>query len=49
MPTCINDIGSNDFMDPFKVAQLADDTIIIAEHRESMCNKFNAAIKYSAD
>ena len=31
MPQCTKDIDYTDFMDPNNVAQLADDTIILAE------------------
>ena len=48
MPSCMENMGS-DFMDPFNVVQLADDTILLAENKESLIMKFRAAFAYSEE
>ena len=48
MPLCMEDIPNDDFMDPYNIAQLADDTIILAEHEASLIRKFDAALTYSS-
>ena len=47
MPESVRNIIPKDFMDPFCMAQLADDTSISAESLVSMTNKFHHVIKYS--
>ena len=48
MPQCTNDISSNDFMDPDAIAQLADDTAMLAELFESFKEKTTCILDYSA-
>ena len=48
MPLCMEDIPNDDFMDPYNIVQLADDTIILAEHEASLIRKFDAALTYSS-
>ena len=47
LPGSLNDGSLNDFMDPFCVAQLADDTTITAESLESQAKKFQKVIDYT--
>ena len=45
MPNSIS--TQDDFMDPFNCAQMADDTIIAAENRTSLANKFEQIYDFS--
>ena len=47
MARCTNDLPNNDYMDPYNLAQLADDTIIMAEYFQSIIQKFRCLFKYS--
>ena len=47
MPEAINSIPTMDFLDPYNLLQLADDTSILAEHFLSLQQKFIKLIKYS--
>ena len=47
MSPCINELIGEDFMDPFNIAQLANDTIILAEKQESLREKIHCLLKYS--
>ena len=47
MPNSVRDNTPKDFMDPFCMAQLADDTSISAESIRSMTGKFQKVIDYS--
>ena len=47
MPQSFDDIATSDFMDPYNLAQLADDTAIISETSESLINKVNAIFSFS--
>ena len=47
MPRCTDEIENTDFMDPFDMAQLADDTIILAEKWKSFKDKLNKTFQYS--
>ena len=47
LPKSLNDGTLNDFMDPFCVAQLADDTTITAESLASQTIKFQKVIDYT--
>ena len=47
MPLCTRNIGTNDFLDPFNLAQLADDTITLAESFNSLQVKLKALFEYS--
>ena len=47
MPLSTKNIGTNDFLDPFNVAQLADDTITLAEYSNSLQVKLRALFDYS--
>ena len=47
MPKSVRDNTPKDFMDPFCMAQLADDTSISAETLRSMTSKFQKVIGYS--
>ena len=47
--TALQGINSNDFMDPFNIAQLADDTAFYAENVESLRSKFKRIFAYSSD
>ena len=49
MGSALNDVDSNDFLDPYNLIQLADDTILLAEYFESLHRKFAAIFKYSKD
>ena len=49
MDSALNDVDSNDFLDPYNLIQLADDTILLAEYFESLHKKFAAIFKYSKD
>ena len=42
MPSAFNNLTISDYMDPYKLAQLADDTIIIADHTDHFKEKFIA-------
>ena len=48
MPECLRS-QINDFMDPFNLAQLADDTATFASMLESLKNKIVELLKYSKD
>ena len=47
MPQCTNEILREDFMDPFNIAQLADDTITLAEKQDSLVSKISCLLEYS--
>ena len=47
MPLCTRNIGTNDFLDPYNLAQLADDTITLAESFNSLQMKLKALFEYS--
>ena len=47
MPLCTRNIGTNDFLDPYNLAQLADDTMTLAEFFESLQLKLKALFNYS--
>ena len=47
MPQCTNEILREDFMDPFNIAQLADDTITLAEKQDSLVSKIRCLLEYS--
>ncbi len=47
MPHCTKNIGTNDFLDPYNIAQLADDTITFAELFKSLQLKLKALFNYS--
>ena len=47
MPKSVHDDNSKDFMDPYCVAQLADDTSLTSESHESKKNKFQKIINRS--
>ena len=47
MPLCTNELIGEGFMDPFNIAQLADDTIILAEKQESLREKIHSLLNYS--
>ena len=47
MPQCTKNIGTHDFLDPFNIAQLADDTISLAEFFPSLQIKLQALFAYS--
>ena len=49
MPKSLHDIPSKDFMDPYCIAQLADDTSLTAESLESKRNKFQKIIDCADD
>ena len=48
MPECLRN-QINDFMDPFNLAQLADDTATFASMLESLKNKIVELLKYSSE
>ena len=47
MPKCIDGLPNIDFMDPNNIAQLADDTIVLAETFHSFKAKFSQTFEYS--
>ena len=47
MPRCTDSIVTNDFMDPNIIAQLADDTALLAEQLESFKKKTKCLLGYS--
>ena len=47
MPSAFNNLDISDYMDPYNLAQLADDTTIIAEHIDRFKEKFIALLTYS--
>ena len=49
MKTATQDIGTNDFMDPINLAQLADDTATLAEKIQNLKLKLIKLFQYSAD
>ena len=48
MPSCLENINTNDFFDPFNLLQLADDTTVMADKLESLRLKFVALFSYSS-
>ena len=42
-----DNVNINDYMDPYNIAQLADDTTIISETFESLRSKMKAIVSYS--
>ena len=47
MPQCTNELENEDFMDPFNLAQLADDSIVLAEDVSSFLEKMRCLLRYS--
>lgn len=47
MPYCINPEHFNDFMKPFFISQLADDSISLSEHRESLIEIVKSLFSFS--
>ena len=47
MGNAVNTTNTTDFYDPYNLAQLADDTALIAEHFQSLSMKMNATFAYS--
>ena len=47
MPKCTAELNNTDFMDPNNIAQLADDTILLAENFQSFVTKFICLLKFS--
>ena len=48
MPASIKDLNTNDFMNPYPIGQLADDTAFYAENLENLRKKLHAILLYSA-
>ena len=48
MPDVLYD-QHDDFMDPFNISQLADDTVVYAEHISSLEDKFRKVLRYSKE
>ena len=48
MSSAFHNIDTNDFMDPYNLAQLADDTAFYAEHLENLRLKFQSILSFSA-
>ena len=46
-PSACNTIQTNDFMDPYCLAQLADDALIYSENLTNLRTKFEAILKFS--
>ena len=49
MPSAFENTVTEDFMDPYNLAQLADDTAFFAENIGSLRMKFEAILSFSAD
>ena len=49
MPNALKNLQTDDFMDPHNLAQLADDTAVLAEENENMKRKFKNVLEYSDD
>ena len=49
MGTCLSDLPKDDFMDPYCLLQLADDTNVLAESLKSLRIKFSALFDYSSE
>ena len=47
MAECLKRLPQSDFMDPFCLLQLADDTNLLAESLQSLSGKFSALYEYS--
>ena len=47
MPKAIDPTMTDDFMDPYNIAQLADDTVTFAEARDNLRYKFASLLSYS--
>ena len=47
MPTCTNELDNDNFMDPYNIAQLADDSIVIADNIISLKKKMYCLLNYS--
>ena len=47
MPESLNNLQTTDFLDPYNLLQLADDTSLLAEFFEAMQKKFRALFLYS--
>ena len=47
MPFCLKYLNTNEFLDPYNLIQLADDTLTPAEYYETLRQKFIAMILYS--
>ena len=48
MSSAFSSIDNTDFMDPYNLAQLADDTAIYADNIESLISKFRLLLQFSA-
>ena len=49
MPDSLENIVCNDYMDPYNISQLADDTAIIAETLDSLAIKMESVLDYSRE
>ena len=47
MPDALRDVDTNDFMDPHNLAQIADETMVVAEFTDSLRKKLEAIFGYS--
>ena len=47
MPICLKYLNTNDFLDPYNLVQLADDTLTLAEYYETLRQKLIAMLLYS--
>ena len=47
MPNCTDQLPNIDYMDPHNIAQLADDTIVLASDLHSLKNKVNCLLTFS--
>ena len=44
---CTTELSNEDFMDPYNIVQLANDTVILAENLISLKSKFISIFNYS--
>ena len=49
MPNALKNLPTDDFMDPHNLAQLADDTAVLAEKTKNLSKKFKNVLSYSDD
>ena len=49
MGKALSTVNTNDFNDPYNLAQLADDTALLAEYFDSLSKKFERIFAYSED
>ena len=47
MPSCMDTLDNFDFMDPYNLLQLADDTIVLAESAHSLQKKMHCLLEFS--